>query len=120
MVESNNKITIKRDNKTVATAVKEGNFYCLHSKQTINNAIFNFEHSTFTFDLNKDIRMAHIALGHASSSRVKKYLEKTLNRKITTYQIREQFKNCDCNEIDIPKKKGSKVKHNRVYSVGFI
>lgn len=63
--------------------------------------------------------MAHVALGHASPSPVKTYLARTLNKKVTIYNIRDQIKNCTGHK-NVPKRKGSKVPTKRVYTIGEI
>ena len=62
--------------------------------------------------------MAHVALGHASPSRIKTYLERNANAKISTNKIKEAIKNCVCRQIDVPKKHGSKHKAKSEYTFG--
>jgi hypothetical protein len=116
-VGSNTKITFRKGKSIVAEAHREGKFFWLHSKKFQIPAIFNIE-KVKSMDMQKEITMSHVALGHASPSRVKTYLERTLGKKASIYDIKNQIKHCICREINVPKKKGSKVKKERNYSIG--
>lgn len=104
----------------MATAYKEGKFFWLRSHDFNVPAVFNVENIAHSTDINKEIELAHVALGYDSPSRLKTYLKRSLGKKITIYKIKDQIKHCTCREVNVPKKMGSKVRKNRNYVIGEI
>lgn len=109
-------IRIRKGESVVALAEKEGKFFWLHSGKVDTPTIFNVEN--VSSDIIKEIRMAHIALGHASPQRIKIYLERTTGTKLGVHAIQKEIKNCECGQVNVQKKRGSKLKTKKSYAVG--
>lgn len=107
---SSQQIKIKKGKQTIAVAKKEGKFFWLHSGNVRSTAVFNVDSTLHSSDTDKEIRLAHVALGHASPSHIKTYLERTIDKKVRTTTSKSKSKTVVARRSAFLKRKELKLK----------